>query len=49
MLETQLPMSGLTWLLDHLVHLVVLLDQEFGAIADVETLMDEDRCLSPPL
>jgi hypothetical protein len=36
-------------LLDHLVHLVVLLDQEFGAIADVETLMDEDRCLSPPL
>jgi hypothetical protein len=36
-------------LLDHLVHLVVLLDQEFGAIADAETLMDEDRCLSPPL
>jgi len=35
-------------LLDHLVHLVVLLDQEFGAI-DAETLMDEDRCLSPPL
>ena len=36
-------------LLDHLVHLVVLLDYEFGAIADVETLMDEDLCLSPPL
>jgi len=27
----------------------MLLDQEFGAIADVETLTDEDRCLSPPL
>ena len=32
-----------------LAHLVVLLDKEFGAIADAETLMDEDRCLSPPL